>query len=731
MQKQAITSRFELALWGREALAGLVVSVVQIAQAASYVALIFQGAALSGAGIGLWATLLGIAIVGLAIGYGTTMPPLAAGPDTPTLAVSTALAAGIAAQAVATGHGGESAAVQILMALTFATLIGGALMFGLGGLALAQSLRFIPYAVVAGFLAATGLLVALGGLKVLAGGPLSRALVALTWPDPSLVRLAAGGAFAAVLVLLRFVTASPLLIPGLVIAVSIAIGVATGTSLGRDSWYLPAGVGLASWNPLAVAAQAAIDWPLLLRQVPEITAVIIVTIVSLVVKIATIEFNRGQPVDFNQEFVSHGLGNLAAAPFGGLSMSVLLSATRLARDAGGSSYRTAVASAAVIAVVLGARIDVLSLIPIPVLGGLLVALGWGLVADALRGPWQQRAWLELGIAAVIMLACLSQGYILGVLAGLAASCFIFAINYSRVGVVHRHLTRTEFSGSVSRPPNVEARLRDAGNSIHLYWLSGYIFFGSSEQLFETVRRSMEKVGPSPIRHIILDMTRVPGTDASARASFAKLVAYCGKRGTQVVFSGLDGAVRRTLERAGTIGRDGGCREFADHALALEWCEEQVLSTLFEADASDPDLRFRGWLAGQLGSMAEADRLRSYLVRLELASGDVVYRAGEAADSMDFIAAGLIDVTIPSDAGRALVRRMARETIVGEMGFFRKAVRNADVTAANSAVLFCLRRPEFERLERELPHVALAVARLVIRELSNRLELANREAGALR
>ena len=167
MRKRADSRTSRLSVWAIEIPAGMVVAAVLAIQSASFVALVFQGEAGQGFGMALWAWLVGIAVVMAIIGLHTSMPPLLAGPDTPTLAVSVAFAAAMGSAALQRGYGGEGAALHILMGLAIATLVGGLLMWLIAVFRLGQSLRFIPYAVAAGFLGATGLLVVLDGLRVL------------------------------------------------------------------------------------------------------------------------------------------------------------------------------------------------------------------------------------------------------------------------------------------------------------------------------------------------------------------------------------------------------------------------------------------------------------------------------------------------------------------------------------------------------------------------------------
>ena len=56
-----------------------------------------------------------------------------------------------------------------MLAITLSTLVTGMLLFAIGALRLGQLLRFVPYPVIGGFLAASGWLLISGSVEVIAG----------------------------------------------------------------------------------------------------------------------------------------------------------------------------------------------------------------------------------------------------------------------------------------------------------------------------------------------------------------------------------------------------------------------------------------------------------------------------------------------------------------------------------------------------------------------------------
>jgi SulP family sulfate permease len=144
------------------------------------------------------------------------------------------------------------------------------------------------------------------------------------------------------------------------------------------------------------------------------------------------------------------------------------------------------------------------LIPIPIIAGLVIYLGYNFIVEACWRSYVQRAWLDLLLVMAIAVVCIFYGYLVGVLAGLICACLLFVVSYSRLGVVRRHLSRAQFASYVDRSPEASAFLRTAGDAIQLYRLSGYIFFGSSESVFERIRADIDSLQLRRVSYVIPD-----------------------------------------------------------------------------------------------------------------------------------------------------------------------------------------------------------------------------------
>lgn len=718
----------------RDVAAGAVSAVVLLTSVVSFASLMFPGPLAAGAPAAIWAMLVGSGVAGLWIALRTSLPPLSSGIDAATGAVFVLLVGLVAASVTAAG-GDTAAVVQAsMLALAVATAVSGALLYALGALRRGHVLRFVPYFVVSGFLVATGWLLVAGGVRMSVGrapSALMSGLDAAAW-----MRLAGGVAVLALLLVLRRRVRSALALPLTLLALIVGVTLvlrALGLEGPAHGWYLAAPDSPAAWSPWT----AAPAWPLsagaTLALLPELLAVSAVVVVSLVSKVSALELARQRPADLDQELRAHGLGTLACAPLGGVAAMAQLGSSRLLEAAGGATRLSGAACALMLLAVGLSGLDLLSLIPIPITAGLVFFLGWTFLVDGLGRSLAQRDALNGLLALVIGVVCVTWGYLAGVLGGIVAACLLFAASYARLGAVRRQLSRAQYAGSVSRPVEAERRLQEAGEQIQIHWLAGYLFFGSSEGVFERVRRDLQGRPPGAVRFLILDFERVTGADTSATVSLTKLRHLCRRQGVVLVSSAVAPGIAAALARDGVHGAPGDADApppFGDVNAALAWCEDRVLAgSPGEGDADEAG--FAAWLQAELGDGVPVADVLSRLQRRRFDAPTTLYREGEPADAIDLVAAGRLGIERVGPDGRPRrLRTLTTRTAVGEMGFIRRVPRSATVVTEGPATLYTLTRPAFVQLRRERPELAAAFDDFLLRTMAERLTVTERMVAAL-
>ena len=495
-------------------------------------------------------------------------------------------------------------------------------------------------------------------------------------------------------------------------------------------WFLK-GVGeLKLWFPLKAMAETDIDWGVMAQSSAEIGAVCGVTAISMLLDVSSLEVARQKSADLDKEFRNNGLANILASLLGGVAGNLSLNNSLLLNEAGAVTRLSGVCVATTVSIVLFAGADIGSVVPKAILGGMLAYLGVMILIEALVRSPAQRSATDLALAIGIMIVICYFGYLLGVVLGVIGSCLMFALMYSRIGVIRRHLTRYEFSSNVERSPEQSRLLREEGKRVHVFWLSGFIFFGSSNGLFERIKRVIEgQSDDKPVGYVVLDFGQVPGLDTSAVLSLVKLRNFCDEQSVVLAFSGLNEVMQQGFDKAGFFGSTRPHQVFASRNEAVEWCEDMLLLYHEVGDASVHS--FESWLGKEFGGQLDFERIASFMEREELEKGAFLFRQGEASDSVVLQASGCVAITIIDEHGRPIrLRRMVGHTVVGEMGFYRHVPRTASVIAEVPTVVYRLRRDAFDRMQAADPEAAAALHKLIIRLLSDRLEFANREISAL-
>ena len=239
-------SNIEASTLGRDALAGTISAIVNIAYCISFSALIFQGSIAAGFPLGLAALIMGTVVTGVVVALTTTLVPADAGPDTPAVAVMSVLAATVAAGLASRGASEEAMIINVLVAISVSTFLTGVLLFGVGALKLGQWLRCVPYPVIGGFLAASGWLLITGGVEVITGSNLTispKSWVSM-WDARYALQIGVGLAFALFIVLLKrwmddFLTLPVAFFAFLVVMNAVLFGLVPDQET-RSAWFLEA-----------------------------------------------------------------------------------------------------------------------------------------------------------------------------------------------------------------------------------------------------------------------------------------------------------------------------------------------------------------------------------------------------------------------------------------------------------------------------------------------------------
>lgn len=158
-----------------EVLAGSIVAVVSLINVFSFASLLAGGTLAAAMPMILSSALVTGAISAFIVARWNSLPFAITGP-----AGNASSIIGVALLAISTRASGPSLLANIGITLVLSALFSGIALVLLGHFRLGRAIRFVPYPVVAGFLAGTGWLLMAGSMRVVGGGWPVVALIAFT-----------------------------------------------------------------------------------------------------------------------------------------------------------------------------------------------------------------------------------------------------------------------------------------------------------------------------------------------------------------------------------------------------------------------------------------------------------------------------------------------------------------------------------------------------------------------
>ncbi len=177
--------------------------------------------------------------------------------------------------------------------------------------------------------------------------------------------------------------------------------------------------------------------------------------------------------------------------------------------------------------------------PLAALGGVLVVTAWRMNEwESIHFYWSTKIKHALAGIVVTMIATAALDLTQAILIGLTISAIIY-------------IRQSAQSTAVASEPVDAARLRaqgynieDSCPSVHVYYLTGPVFFGSVHTVLEAFKNA------SQYHTLVISMRGVPLVDAMGVKALRELIEEHHARGGVVAFTGLQPTVREMFVRAG-------------------------------------------------------------------------------------------------------------------------------------------------------------------------------------
>jgi SulP family sulfate permease len=451
------------------------------------------------------------------------------------------------------GPTGAMSAVLIVLSQRYglsgiwvAGMLAGMVLILLGAFRLGRYIAFIPSPVITGFTSGIAVIIALGQIdNVLGVAPrggeaaVDRLWHLVTEPPPLDWHAMAVAAIVIVtmLVLPRLRRDIPASLIGIIAAT--AVVAAAGWQVARIG-SIPQTIILDERLTLAT-----IPWAALRDVLPAAISIAALGAIESLLCGTVGSTMTGAPMDSNQELIAQGIGNLVLPFVGGIPATAAIARTSVAIKSGGATRITSIVHAALLFISVIAIGPWISQIPLAALGGVLLVTAWRMNEwESIMFFARRRIGHALAGMLVTMLATVVLDLTQAILIGLTISALMYvrqsagSVDVRREGI---DLARMRAQGH---------QLEVAHPDVHVYYLTGPIFFGS----VHTVLEAFADAGN--YRVLVISMRGVPVVDVMGAQALTQIVELQQRRGGLVFFSGVQPAVRQLFERTGLLALIG-------------------------------------------------------------------------------------------------------------------------------------------------------------------------------
>lgn len=708
---------------------GLVISLMAIVIQISFAAMIFSGPLESHAQRGMGLTLAGALVLLVATALFSGFRPSINLPQDAPVAIFTGAAAGIAAT-LGTGQT-EAAFITVVAALMISTMATAGFFLLAAKTGLAGYVRFMPYPVVAGFLAGTGWLLTRGSLEVMSG-------IALSWGAlPSLLTREAlllwmpGAFYAGLLFFCLRRWSHFLILPGsMLVALLLYHSALPLFGLDMDQarergLFFTSFASTSIWPAFSPTDLQYVQWSALLREIPTLAVIPFISLLGLLLNIGGIELAARRDLDMTRELLVNSGGNALAALTGSHAGYSALSLSMLGFKTGANTRIVGLSAALILAGTLFWGGQILFIFPKALLGGFLLLLGLFFLSDWVVDTRKRMPRPDYIIVLAVFATIGFFGYLAGVLLGLMATLILFVTKISRIPAVTAASTVAQTRSRRTRPLPHQRLLTIHGRKAHLFELTGYLFFGSVSSLTTAI---MNVLRSDATRYILVDFRNVSGFDVSSVNNFVRLGQRISSRNIVFVLAGLPDRFQDLLTQIGGAELVQSCMAFSDLNSALEWCEDDIIraAQAAMADHSAQARRDQGELFDTVAEdlLQELEQregvenlmkdIDAYLETQSFGPGQVLLAQGARSSGMMFVHQGAVRERLTdASGGSTSLRTLAPGAFFCEPAAYTSWRATCDYQAEFATQVAVLTPEALLRMERNDPQAAQRIHRLAV------------------
>jgi len=433
----------------------------------------------------------------------------------------------------------------ILVTVALSTVFNGAVFCAVGLFQLGNILHYFPRYVIMGMISGFGVFLVATAFEISTGdAPSLKSVVNLSFE-----RILQLFCVVAIEVLLRVISSyvrdGELLVSVVMLLVPVffymALMLSGGTILEARAlgWLFPRteSIGwLETWTYFDVFH---VDFLAVFAQLPTIASLAIFTVILVPVRIPSLSLHTGEEVNFDQELIVQGLGNICAGCLGtphnylSYSNSVFFHELR----GTGRASRHVVTLLTFGMFFYGA--EILNLTPRLIAGVIMIHLGIDLLLGTLIKGSKQLNNLEYLCMLLVGLVVSLFGFVQGIGMGVLLACVTFVIESGRQTNIRSVFTgdfaRSDTEWSVQQRQKLDLAISEGRLKILIVALQGHLFFGNIQTVVDRIQSylpasdTLKSKTKRRFTYLVLDCSFLAGADINAISSLSKLSSSLKRR----------------------------------------------------------------------------------------------------------------------------------------------------------------------------------------------------------
>lgn len=726
--------------WKGDLMGGIMSSIMGLPKAIPWGVLVFAPLGPAYAAMGAFAGLVSIIFPNLGSATSRGAPILNSGPfSITTLLLASAVHLVINRAGLALN---DPATVELVIDLIFLTVFMSGLFQVLFGLLKIGSLaKYIPYPVIAGLMNGAGISIFIAQVRPMTGlgndVPLHD--IAAVMHNLSLPNLCLG-----VLTLLLFWRGDlltrriPAAFLGIIVGAAIfhlakmwGYGQGLGTTIGTVPGGIPTPEHLMDFLGILFRGERM---NLVAEIIPVALSIAIVNSLRSLIVVVAVDNLTFERTDSNKELIGQGVGNMLSGAFGGISGAGSQSTTMAGFSNGATTTATKLYSGFFSLLVLVVLTPAVSLLPEVVLSASLMMMGiealdsWS-IKLMLRSLTKRESPQEFMVVFVVLtVAGISVFY--GPTEALAVGIFLSVVHFIyRMGkdILARDYDATKIRSNIIRPLAEIKFLEAEGDKIRVLELQGALFFGTADKLAGIVDDILNQDG-GRIQYIILNFRKVNEMDGSGGNLVGQIHNRCRKKGIQVwISSPASQGMGQRIQALGVHDFVEGEDFFGSLNAALGRAEDKLLDAAFGVDRNLAEKRLEDVTILSAFHRNELQILSAYMKRACFPDATVVYRQGEAGDSLYCILKGRARIVFspPGSTDQFIVAILCPGMIFGEMAIIDGSPRSASIIAEGELICVSLAGAGIATLQATHPEIINKLYQGFALNLTQQLRIANR------